>query len=177
MGNRIAIEFICDRELRQPIPLALYWSGRGRFVCRGGNHANNCSCLTCAGSDVDLCQCRCMVRELPTGRFKLRLRHASAMPGPGVGARGRMSTQSIPRDGLRDLCRELEYPRLAQALSARLLRARTHQARSQYRSYWQRGEATSIVIERVNSLSAVVAAGRDWSSVKQRAFPAQRANR
>ena len=32
-----------------------------------------------------------------------------------------MPTQSIPRDGLRDLRRELEYPRLAQALSALLL--------------------------------------------------------
>src|SRR5262245_43426761 len=62
-----------------------------------------------------------MVRNLQTGRFKLRLCHASAMPGSGVGSWGRMPTQSIPRDGLRDLRRELEHPRLAQALSAPLL--------------------------------------------------------
>src|SRR5262245_18754686 len=43
------------------------------------------------------------------------------MLGHGARPGGILPAESIPRDGLRDLRRELESPRLAKALSARLL--------------------------------------------------------
>jgi hypothetical protein len=43
------------------------------------------------------------------------------MLGHGARPGGILPTESIPRDGLRDLRRELESPGLAKALSARLL--------------------------------------------------------
>jgi hypothetical protein len=57
-----------------------------------------------------------MVRELPAGRFKLWLRHARAMLGHGARPWGILPAESIPRDGLRDLRRELESPRRAKAV-------------------------------------------------------------
>src|SRR5262245_65053394 len=46
------------------------------------------------------------------------------MLGHGARPGGILPTESIPRDGLRDLRRELESPGLAKALSARLLARR-----------------------------------------------------
>src|SRR5262249_52878114 len=47
------------------------------------------------------------------------------MLGDGTRSRGILPTESLPRDGLRDVRRQLECTRCAQALSARLL-AKSH---------------------------------------------------
>src|SRR5262245_65786278 len=62
-----------------------------------------------------------MVRELPTGRLKLRLFRVRAMLGDGSRPGGILRAESFPRNGLRDGRRQLEYPQFAEALSARVL--------------------------------------------------------
>jgi hypothetical protein len=116
------IEFICDWGIKTANSA---WCGRGLLrLPREATNANDRSSLTRVGRNVldqHLCRCRCMVRELPAGRFKLWLRHARAMLGHGARPWGILPAESIPRDGLRDLRRELESPRHAKAVSARLL--------------------------------------------------------
>src|SRR5262245_17230028 len=94
---------------------------RQRLLCRRGNHANDHSCVARAGWNVFdqyLCRCRFMVRDLPTGRLKLRLFLVRAMLGDGSRPGGILRAESFPRNGLRDGRRKLEYPRLAEPLSA-----------------------------------------------------------
>src|SRR3989442_1112574 len=68
------------------------------------------------------------------------------MHGHGARPWGLLLPESIPRNGLRDLRRELEFPRLAQALSARQLAPRlangTEQIEPSSRISALRGEAT-----------------------------------
>src|SRR6516164_1747953 len=66
-----------------------------------------------------------MVRDLYVGRYKLRLFLVRPMLGHGARHRRILPTESIPRDGLRDVRRQLECTRCAKALSARLL-AKSH---------------------------------------------------
>src|SRR5262245_36572619 len=66
-----------------------------------------------------------MVRDLPTGRLKLRLFLVRAMLGHRSRPGGILPAKSIPRNGLRDGRRKLERPRLAETLSAQLL-AKSH---------------------------------------------------
>src|SRR5262249_45303490 len=65
---------------------------------------------------------RFMVRELPTGRLKLRLFLVRAMLGDGSRPGGILRAESFPRNRLRGERREQEYPRLAEALPAQLLK-------------------------------------------------------
>lgn len=66
-----------------------------------------------------------MVRQLPAWRFKLQLFFISAVLGYGLGPGGFLLTESIPRDGLWHVLRQLGYPRLVETLSARLLDAQS----------------------------------------------------
>jgi hypothetical protein len=123
------IEFICDWGIKTANSA---WCGRRLLrLPREATNANDRSSLARAGRNVldqhlCRCRCRCMVRELSAGRFKLRLRHARAMLGHGARPWGILPAESIPRDGLRDLRRELESPRHAKAISARLLSLTTY---------------------------------------------------
>src|SRR5262249_15843434 len=97
---------------------------RQGLLCRGGNHANDRSCVTRAGRNVfdqHRRRCRVLVRELPTGCLKLRLFLVRAMLGHGSRPGGILRAESIPRDSLWDGRRRLGHPQHAEALSARLL--------------------------------------------------------
>jgi len=79
------------------------------------------------------------------------------MHGHGARPWGLLLPESIPRDGLRDLRRELEFPRLAQALSARQLARSsangTEQIEPSSRISALRGEA-DFLTRRIRSAAA-----------------------
>jgi hypothetical protein len=62
-----------------------------------------------------------MVRDLQTGQYELRLFLVGGVHGHGARPWGILLPESIPRNRLRDLRRELERARRAKAQSARLL--------------------------------------------------------
>src|SRR5262249_51048409 len=88
------------------------------YAIRGGKHANDRSGRDRAhrdGVDLDLRRCRELVRDLSAGQYELRLFLRGGMHGHGARPGRILPTQSIPRDGVWRLCRELESPRVAQA--------------------------------------------------------------